>query len=117
MTRGQALLAGLAVFAIGGLGYGGFSRFGGLQGFDSGIAASALLMAVVLVWTGSYVFRVVSGRMTYMQQRRTYRASYEAATDAALQARFEALSPEEQRRLLADVGQLDADDGVQTPTP
>jgi hypothetical protein len=52
-----------------------------------------------------------------MQQRRTYRASYEAATDAALQARFEALSPEEQRRLLADVGQLDADDGVQTPTP
>jgi Protein of unknown function (DUF3007) len=117
MTRGQALLAGLAVFAIGGLGYWGFGRFGGLEGFDSGIAASALLMVVVLVWTGSYLFRVVSGRMTYMQQRRTYRASYEAATDAALLARFEALSPEEQRRLLAEVGQLDPDDGVQTPTP
>ena len=125
MTRGQALLAGLAIFAIGGLGYWGFSQFGGLEGFDSGIAASVLLMAVVLLWTGSYLFRVVSGRMTYMEQRRTYRAAYDAATDAELQARFEALSPEEQQRLLAEVGQLGDSDAAQqaaasaqeTPTP
>ncbi|MEI8250447.1 MAG: DUF3007 family protein [Synechococcus sp. ELA057] len=125
MTRGQALLAGLGVFTIGGLGYWGFGRFGGLEGFDTGIAASVLLMAVVLIWTGSYLFRVVSGRMTYMEQRRTYRTAYDAATDAELLARFEALSPEEQQRLLAEVGQQgDSDPASQaaasaseTPTP
>lgn len=107
MTRGSVLLAGFAVFALGGIGYVAF-RMGGFDGFTPGIAASALLMLIVLVWTGSYLFRVVSGRMTYMEQRRRYRAAYDAATDAELQARFEALSPEEQRRLLAEVGQPEA---------
>lgn len=106
MTRGAVLLAGLAVFVLGGAGYLAF-QWGGFEGFSPGIAASALLMLVVLGWTGSYLFRVVSGRMTYMEQRRRYRAGYDAATDAELQARFEALSPEEQQRLLAEVGQLE----------
>jgi hypothetical protein len=106
VTRGAVLLSGLAVFALGGAGYLAF-QWGGFDGFTPGIAASAFLMLIVLVWTGSYLFRVVSGRMTYMEQRRRYRAAYDAATDAELQARFEALSPEEQSRLLAEVGQLD----------
>lgn len=115
MTRGAVLLAGLAVFGLGGGGYLLF-QWGGFDGFTPGIAASALLMLIVLVWTGSYLFRVVSGRMTYMEQRRRYRAAYDAATDAELQARFEALSPEEQRRLLAEVGQLeDAEEPSQDP--
>jgi len=108
VTRGAVLLAGLAVFVLGGAGYAAF-QLGGFEGFSPGIAASALLMLVVLGWTGSYLFRVVSGRMTYMEQRRRYRAAYDAATDAELQARFEALSPEEQSRLLAEVGQLQPD--------
>lgn len=115
MTRGAVLLAGLAVFGLGGAGYLAF-QWGGYEGFTPGIAASALLMLVVLVWTGSYLFRVVSGRMTYMEQRRRYRAGYDAATDAELQARFEALSPEDQMRLLAEVGQLtEADPGPSEP--
>ena len=117
MTRGAVLLAGLAVFGLGGGGYLLF-QWGGFDGFTPGIAASALLMLIVLVWTGSYLFRVVSGRMTYMEQRRRYRAAYDAATDAELQARFEALSPEEQRRLLAEVGQLEAAEAsVEDPLP
>ncbi|MFM7314775.1 MAG: DUF3007 family protein [Cyanobium sp.] len=126
MTRGAVLLAGLAVFGLGGAGYLTF-RWGGYEGFSPGIAASALLMVVVLVWTASYLLRVVSGRMTYMEQRRRYRAGYDAATDAELQARFEALSPEEQQRLLTEVGQWsttagpsDEDGGPQSseaPTP
>lgn len=119
MTRGVVLLAGLAVFAVGGAGYVAF-RWGGFDGFSPGIAASALLMLIVLVWTGSYLFRVVSGQMTYMEQRRRYRAAYDAANDAELQARFAALSPEEQQRLLAEVGQLDpviaSDQVAETPS-
>lgn len=105
MTRGQSLLIGLAVFALGGLGYGIFLATG-LEGFSAGIAAEALLVVIVLGWTGSYLFRVVTGRMTYMEQRRRYRDVYDAATDAELQKRFEALTPEEQEALLREVGQL-----------
>ena len=105
LTRGGALLAGAAVFAIGGLGYWAFQA-AGFEGFSAGIAAQALLVAIVLVWTGSYLFRVVTGNMTYMQQRRRYRSTYDAATDDELQKRFDALSPDEQEKLLRELGQL-----------
>jgi hypothetical protein len=105
LTRGQALLLGLGVLALGGIGWWGFQA-SGLEGFTPGLAASALLTLVVIGWTGSYLFRVVSGKMTYMEQRRRYRATYDARTDAELLARFEALSPEEQEALLREVGQV-----------
>ncbi|MFM7312484.1 MAG: DUF3007 family protein [Cyanobium sp.] len=105
MTRGGALIAGAAIFVIGGVGYWGF-KAAGFEGFRAGIAAQALLVAIVLVWTGSYLFRVVSGNMTYMEQRRRYRSVYDAATEAELQKRFEALTPSEQEQLLRDLGQL-----------
>ena len=106
VTRGQAILLGLAVLGLGGGGYALF-QLGGYGGFSAGIAASALLTLVVLIWTGSYLFRAVTGNMTYMQQRRDYRAAYDALTAEQLQAKFDALSPEEQEQLLRETGQLD----------
>jgi len=104
ITRGKALLAGIAIFGIGGLGYWGFQA-AGFEGFSAGIAAQALLVVIVLVWTGSYLFRVVTGNMTYMEQRRRYRSGYDAATDEELQKRFDALSPEEQEKLMRELAQ------------
>jgi hypothetical protein len=106
ITRGQAILLGVGVLGLGAAGYGLFQA-SGYEGFSAGIAASALLTLVVLVWTGSYLFRAVTGRMTYMQQRREYREAYDAMTAEQLQAKFDALSPEEQERLLRETGQLD----------
>ena len=106
MTKGGALLLGLAVLGLGAAGYAAFAATG-FEGFSAGIAASALLMVVVLLWTGSYLFRALTGGMTYMQQRRDYRRAYDAFTDAELMRRFEALSPEEQARLLAETGAAD----------
>ena len=106
-TRGGALLIGGAVFAIGGLGYWAFQA-AGFEGFSAGIAAQAVLVAIVLLWTGSYLFRVVTGNMTYMEQRRRYRSAYDAATEQELQQRFESLSPAEQEALLREIGQLPA---------
>jgi len=105
ITRGKALLIGVGLFAVGGLGYWAFQA-AGLEGFSAGIAAQVLLVTIVLVWTGSYLWRVVSGNMTYMEQRRRYRSAYEAATDDELQKRFDALSPAEQEQLLKQLGQL-----------
>lgn len=101
-------MLGLAIFALGGLGYLGFQA-SGLEGFSPGIAASGILMLLVVGWTSSYLLRVVTGKMTYMEQRRTYRSAYDAVTDDALQAKFDALSPEEQTKLLTEVGQIQAD--------
>ncbi|MEB3296279.1 MAG: DUF3007 family protein [Cyanobacteriota bacterium] len=106
ITRGQAILVGIGVLGLGAAGYGVFLA-GGVEGFSAGIAASALLTLVVLLWTGSYLFRAFTGRMTYMQQRRDYREAYDAFTAEQLQAKFDALSPEEQERLLRETGQLD----------
>ena len=117
MTRGQALLLGLGVLALGGVGWWGFQA-SGLEGFTPGLAASALLTLVVIAWTGSYLFRVVSGKMTYMEQRRRYRATYDARTDEELLARFDALPPDEQAKLLKEVGQLPVDQqATSPPTP
>jgi hypothetical protein len=86
ITKGQSLLLGTAVLGLGGLGYGLF-RVNGFEGFSAGIAASALLMVLVLGWTATYLLRALTGNMTYMQQRRTYRQAYDAFTDAELQRR------------------------------
>ena len=108
MTRAQAILLGIGVFAIGGIGYALFQA-NGLEGFSAGIATSAVLTVLVLGWTSSYLFRALTGNMTYMQQRRNYREAYDALTNEQLQAKFDALSPEEQERLLRETGQLEAD--------
>ncbi len=99
MTKGQSLLLGLAVLGLGALGYGLFQA-GGVEGFSAGIAASSLLMVLVLGWTASYLLRAVTGNMTYMQQRRSYRSAYDAHTTEVLQRKFDALTPEEQQQLL-----------------
>jgi hypothetical protein len=106
VTRGRAILIGLLVFGLGAGGWWAFHSYG-LEGFSAGIGASALLMVVVVGWTASYLVRVVGGNMTYMKQRRQYRAAYDALTDEELQRRFEQLSPAEQEKLLADLGQLE----------
>ena len=99
MTKGQSLLLGLAVLGFGALGFSLFQA-GGLEGFNAGIAASALLMLLVVGWTASYLLRAVTGNMTYMQQRRSYRSAYDAHTNEVLERKFAALSPEEQQRLM-----------------
>ena len=110
MTKGGALLLGLAVLGLGAAGYAAFASTG-FEGFSAGIAASAVLMVVVVLWTGSYLFRAVTGRMTYMQQRKRYRQRYDAETNEELEARFAALSPQEQQRLLEEIGQVEIGQG------
>ncbi len=108
MTRGKVLLIGLAVLLLGGLGQVGFQA-AGFEGFSAGIAAEALLVVIVVVWTSSYLFRVVTGQMTYMEQRRRYREVYDEQEADDLQKRFDALPPEEQQALLQKIGMDESD--------
>ena len=104
MTRAGVLKLGLGLLLAGGLGYWLFEALG-LEGFSAGITAEALLVVVVVIWTSSYLFRVVTGRMTYMQQRRRYRSGYDQLTAQQLQERFDAMTPEQQQALMASISE------------
>ena len=103
LTRAKVLFIGLLVLALGGLGYVGFSAVG-IDGFSAGIAAQSLLVLVVVLWTGSYLVRVVTGRMTFMEQRRRYREVYDEKARDDLEARFDALPPDQQQAVLKRIG-------------
>ncbi len=102
MTRINVIQIGLGVLLLGALGFGVF-RLIGLDGTSSGIAAEAILILVVLAWTGSYLLRVFTGKMTFMEQRKRYRNAYEKITNAELQASFDSMTEEEQIRLIEEL--------------
>ncbi len=99
MTRANVLLIGLAVFLLGGVGFGLF-RVVGLETASAGIAAEAFLVLIVVGWTMSYLFRVVTGNMTFNEQRKRYREAYDQATTEELESKLELLSEEQQSILL-----------------
>ena len=63
---------------------------------NAGIWSQLILVAIVIAWTGSYIFRVATKQMTYTQQLKDYE-------DAVLQKRLEELTPEELAKLQAEI--------------
>ncbi|TGG79480.1 MAG: DUF3007 family protein [Aphanocapsa feldmannii 288cV] len=116
MTRGHVILIGLGFLALGALGLALF-QLAGLEDAQAGIWAEALLVLIVCGWVLSYALRVVKGDMTFMQMRRRYREGYDAAVDARVKASFEALSAQEQERLLREVGQVPEEGGTDVAAP
>ena len=102
MTRAQVFQIGLIVFVLGGLGYEVFQILG-FESISAGIAAQSILILIIFAWTASYLFRVFSGNMTFMEQRKRYRAAYEKMTDEKIREKFEAMSDEEKMELIKTV--------------
>ena len=102
LTRANILQIGLAILVIGPICY-GFFRLVGFEVFPAGIAAQSILILIIFGWTGSYLFRVVTGKMTFNEQRKRYREAYERITTAELQSRFESMTEEEQIRLIKEL--------------
>ena len=102
MTRAKVFQIGLIAFLLGGLGYEVFQLFG-LESVSAGIAAQSILVLLVFAWTASYLFRVFSGNMTFMEQRKRYRQAYEKLTDEKIMEKFEAMTDEEKNELLKTV--------------
>ncbi len=102
MTRGNVLQIGLFILLLGAIGYGCF-RFIGLEAASAGIAAEAILIFIVIGWTCSYLLRVVTGKMTFNEQRKRYRDVYEKVTAAELQSKFESMTEDQQRAFLEEL--------------
>ena len=87
MTRAKVFQIGFIVFLLGGFGYEIF-QFLGLESISAGIATQLILILIIFAWTFSYLYRVFSGNMTFMEQRKRYREAYEKVTDKKILEKF-----------------------------
>ena len=95
MRRIDIFLLAIAVFVAGGLVYVLF-RLLGLDGLKAGVWSQLVLIVGLLSWIFSYLFRAVTGNMTYNRQMEEYKA-------AVLEKQLESLSEEELAALQAKV--------------
>ena len=99
MTKGKVLQIGLFITFIGLFSY-KFAPQIGLDNFTATTLSSCILILIVITWVTSYVYRVVNGKMTFMEQRKRYRKQYEKVVNDKLETKFNSLSKEEQQKLI-----------------
>ena len=75
----------------------------GIDNFTASTISNCILIMIVITWVTSYVYRVVNGEMTFMEQRRRYRKKYEKVVNDRLETKFNELSKEEQEKLMKDL--------------
>ena len=102
MTKGKVIQIGIIVSLIGIISY-KFSPRIGLDNFTASTISSCILILIVVTWVTSYIYRVVNGKMTFMEQRKRYRKEYEKVINDKLETKFNALSKEEQVKLMEDL--------------
>lgn len=95
MRRIDAIAIGFGVFIAGGLIYAGLRAFG-IEPQSAGVWSQVAFAAGLVGWVASYFLRVVTGNMTYNQQRDDYE-------DAVLEKRLQEMTPEELAALQAQV--------------
>ncbi len=102
MTKGKVIQIGLFISLIGLISY-VFAPQVGIENFTATTISSCILILIVITWVTSYVYRVVNGKMTFMEQRRRYRKEYEKVVNDKIQTKFNSLSKEEQQNLMEDL--------------
>ena len=75
MTKGKVIQIGIFVSLMGLISY-EFAPQIGIDNFTATTISSCILIMIVITWVTSYVSRVVSGKMTFMEQRKRYRKEY-----------------------------------------
>ena len=102
MTKGKVIQIGIFVSLIGLISY-EFSPQIGIANFTATTISSFILLLIVITWVTSYVYRVVNGKMTFMEQRKRYRKEYEKVVNDKLETKFNSLSKEEHEKLMEDL--------------
>ena len=102
MTKVKVIQIGLFISLIGLIS----SRFApkiGMDNFTATTLSSCILILIVITWVTTYVYRVVNGKMTFMEQRKRYRKEYEKVVNDKLETKFNSLSKEDQQKLMEDL--------------
>ena len=102
MTKGKVIQLGLFIALFGLISY-KFAPQIGIDNFTATTLSSCILILIVITWVTSYVYRVVNGKMTFMEQRKRYRKEYEKVVNDKLETKFNSLSKEEQQKLMEDL--------------
>ena len=102
MTKANVLQLGILLSFLGVIVYFALQWFG-LDSAKAGIASEGLLILLVLAWISTYFFRVVSGKMTFIEQRKRYLEEYQQITDRELEEKFDAMSSEEKAAFLKEL--------------
>ena len=102
MTKAKVVQIGILVSLIGLFSYKLAPQFG-IDNFTATTTSSCILILIVITWVTSYVYRVVNGKMTFMEQRKRYREEYEKVVNDKLETKFNELSKEEQEKLMEDI--------------
>ena len=97
MRRIDAIGFGFGVFVAGGLAYVGLQLVG-LDSQNAGIWSQVFLIAGLIGWLCTYLFRAIGNKMTYHQQREAYETAF-------LQKRLDELSTEELAKLQAKIAE------------
>ena len=103
MTKGKVIQIGIFISLIGLISYELAPQIG-IDNFTASTISSCILILIVITWVSSYVYRVVNGKMTFMEQRKRYRKEYEKVVNDKLETKFDTLSKEEQEKLMEDLG-------------
>ena len=101
MTKGKVVQIGLLISLLGILSYKLSPQFG-IDNFTASTISNFILIVVVITWVSSYFFRVVNGKMTFMEQRKRYRKKYEKIMNDKLDIKLNSLSKEEREKLMED---------------
>ena len=101
MTKGKVVQIGLLISLLGILSYKLSPQFG-IDNFTASTISNFILIIVVITWVSSYFFRVVNGKMTFMEQRKRYRKKYEKIMNDKLETKLNSLSKEERAKLMED---------------
>ena len=102
MTKGKVIQIGLFISLIGLISY-KFAPQVGIENFTATTVSSCILILIVFTWVTSYLYRVVNGKMTFMEQRKRYRREYEKVFNDKLETKFNSLSKEEQQKLMEEL--------------
>lgn len=102
MTKGKVIQIGIFIAIVGFVSLKispalGFSYLAGSS------ISNLILITIVVLWVSSYVFRVLNGKMTFMEQRKRYRKEYEKLMDEKFQKKFNSLSKEEKEKLINEL--------------
>ena len=102
MTKGKVLQIGIFISFIGLISFKLLPQIG-IDNFTASTISSFILILIVITWVTSYVYRVINGKMTFMEQRKRYRKEYEKVINDKLETKFNELSKEEQEKLMEDL--------------
>ena len=102
LTKGKVLQFGLLLSLLGLISYKLAPQIG-LDNFTTSTISSFILLTIVIISVASYIYRVINGKMTFMEQRKRYRKEYEKIMNDKLDKKFNSMSKEEQEKLIQDL--------------